>query len=134
MEKIINFENGWHIKVTTLSNLKGDVMTEQKSMLQEILKRNPRRLSSRDLYEVLGLSSSREIRTLVNALRREQVPICSDEHGYFYSDEARHLFSTLTHLRSRVEGMNQAIAGLQTLLNQKEFTPPLVVITPSFFE
>jgi hypothetical protein len=55
-----------------------------------------------------------ELRALINTLRREGVPICSGEKGYFYAEtDAELLRRTIRHMSSRIAGISGAIRGLK---------------------
>ncbi|MHB1454218.1 MAG: hypothetical protein ACYCYM_09755 [Saccharofermentanales bacterium] len=68
-------------------------------------------ISGKDLEEVLG-SSSREIRRMVNRLRSEAYPICSDAGGYYYSHLCSDVDETIAHLKQQIASMSNAIDGL----------------------
>lgn len=52
------------------------------------------------------------VRALVNKLRSDGFPICSDEKGYWYSEEPADIRATLDSLDSRMASMNRAFFGL----------------------
>ena len=60
--------------------------------------------------------SGKELRDQVNALRREGVPIASDQNGYFYAKTAAEVRLTIRHMRNRISGISAAIAGLKRSL------------------
>ena len=68
-------------------------------------------ISSKELEDALGLSN-REIRRLINRLRSDACPICSDSGGYYYSDSFREVDMTIAHLKRQIESMSNAINGL----------------------
>lgn len=60
--------------------------------------------------------SGKELRDLVNALRREGVPIASDQSGYFYAKTEAEVRLTIRHMKSRISGISAAITGLKRSL------------------
>ena len=56
------------------------------------------------------------LRDLVNALRRDGVPIASDQNGYFYARTETELRATIKHMRCRIAGISAAIKGLNRAL------------------
>lgn len=56
------------------------------------------------------------LRDLVNALRREGVPIASDQNGYFYARTETELRATIKHMKCRIAGIGAAISGLNRAL------------------
>jgi len=53
-----------------------------------------------------------EIRRYVNSLRRDGVPICSGENGYFYASTYEELEATVRQLDSRIEKIAKARDGI----------------------
>ena len=66
---------------------------------------------SRELEHTFRVSG-KELRDQVNALRREGVPIASDQNGYFYAKTEAEVRLTIRHLRNRISGISAAITGL----------------------
>lgn len=62
-------------------------------------------------------TSENELRKAVNRLRREGVPIASDQTGYFYAENAGEVYSTIRHLKKMRAGLDAAIEGLEGCLN-----------------
>jgi biotin operon repressor len=60
--------------------------------------------------------SGKELRDQVNALRREGVPIASDQNGYFYAKTEAEVRLTIRHMRNRISGISAAITGLRRSL------------------
>ena len=60
--------------------------------------------------------SGKELRDLVNALRREGIPIASDQNGYFYAKTEAEVRLTIRHMRNRISGISAAITGLRRSL------------------
>ena len=67
---------------------------------------------SRELEMAFGIKGA-ELRALINALRRDGVPICSNEKGYFYAETDAELLQTIRHMSSRIAGISGAIRGLK---------------------
>jgi biotin operon repressor len=70
---------------------------------------------SRTLEHALRISG-KELRDLVNALRREGIPIASDQSGYFYAKTEAEVRLTIRHMRNRISGISAAITGLRRSL------------------
>jgi biotin operon repressor len=70
---------------------------------------------SKTLEQALGISG-KELRDLVNALRREGIPIASDQSGYFYAKTEAEVRMTIRHMRNRISGISAAISGLRRSL------------------
>jgi len=66
--------------------------------------------------------SGKELRDIVNGLRREGIPIASDQNGYFYAKTEAEVRLTIRHMRSRVSGIRAAIGGLRHSLTAFEDT------------
>lgn len=62
-------------------------------------------------------TSENELRKQVNRLRREGIPIASDQTGYFYAQTAGEVYSTIRHLKKMRAGLDAAIAGLEGCLD-----------------
>ena len=56
--------------------------------------------------------TGKELRDIVNALRREAHPICSDESGYYYAETVQEIAATVHQLYSRIAGIAAAHDGL----------------------
>lgn len=56
--------------------------------------------------------SSRTVRKLVNQLRNEGNPICSDENGYYYATDQKELLNSIHQMRSRIIEIAKAKNGL----------------------
>ena len=56
--------------------------------------------------------SGKELRDAVNALRRAQHPICSDEDGYYYAQSSQEIAATIQQLHNRIAGIAAAHDGL----------------------
>jgi len=67
--------------------------------------------SGRKLSSMSGVTPS-DIRRVVNELRSEKHPVCSDSNGYFYASSVQEIDMTIAHLASRVKQINKAKDGL----------------------
>ena len=87
--------------------------------IEEYLKQNhlgeQNAVTSREMelaFHVKGI----EIRSIVNALRRDGAPIASSGSGYFYAATAQELRATIAHMTHRISGIAAAIRGLDRAL------------------
>jgi biotin operon repressor len=91
----------------------------QKEQLAEYLYRyhhgEENAIISRTLEHTFSVSG-KELRDLVNALRREGIPIASDQSGYFYAKTEAEVRMTIRHMRNRIAGISAAITGLRSSL------------------
>ena len=58
-----------------------------------------------------------EVRRLINALRCDGKPICSNSAGYFYGANAQEVQNTVTQLSSRVHKITKARDGLMRFIS-----------------
>jgi len=72
------------------------------------------------ILESLFDMKGKELRNLVNVLRRDGIPICSDGNGYFYAKDEQEIRTTIKHMKNRIAGINAAINGLQQCLSSKQ--------------
>ncbi|WP_097015356.1 hypothetical protein [Anaerocolumna aminovalerica] len=72
-------------------------------------------VTSKILEHALSVTG-KELRDLVNALRREGIPIASDQSGYFYAKTEKEVRMTIRHMRNRISGISAAISGLRRSL------------------
>jgi hypothetical protein len=61
--------------------------------------------------------TGKELRDLVNALRRDGIPIASDQSGYFYAKTEAEIRMTIRHMKNRISGISAAITGLKRSLS-----------------
>lgn len=79
-----------------------------------------RAISSKELEVAFSVSGS-QIRKMINALRSDGEPICSDENGYYYADNAKEVHRCINTFRNRINKMDKARQGLVNALeNFKE--------------
>ena len=74
-------------------------------------------VSSRQLENFFHLKGS-ELRRLVNILRCEGKPICSNAMGYFYAATQQELQETISQLTSRIQMIAKARDGLMKYLDE----------------
>jgi biotin operon repressor len=81
----------------------------------EYLKQNHtgagRAIQSKGLERRLQMSG-RKIRDIVNTLRCEGYPICSDDGGYYYAANRYEVYGSIKQLNSRIENIAKAKNGL----------------------
>lgn len=68
-------------------------------------------VSSAYLQNKLSISS-RTIRKIVNQLRNDGVPICSDENGYYYAEDTDEVLNSIYQMTSRIREIARAKNGL----------------------
>ena len=71
---------------------------------------------SREL-EKLFCVNGKELRDFINVLRREAIPIASDQSGYYFAKTESELRATIRHMRRRIAGISAAIRGLNRSLS-----------------
>jgi hypothetical protein len=62
--------------------------------------------------EMKSQMSGRKIRDIINALRCEGHPICSDDGGYYYAANRNEVLGSIRQLNSRIEEIAEAKDGL----------------------
>ena len=76
-------------------------------------------LKNRDLRTLFNLTE-RQVRRVVNELRRDGVPICSSSEGYWYSSDRADIVKTLNRMEAQKNNMELSIAGLRGLLQEAQ--------------
>jgi len=93
----------------------------QKETIAEYLKRyhlgEQNAVTSRELERTFELHG-KELRDLINTLRRSGVPIASSSSGYFYPATEQEVRITIAHMTHRISGIAAAIHGLTQALEQ----------------
>ena len=74
-------------------------------------------VTSRELESAFGIRG-KELRDVINTLRRSGVPIGSSGNGYFYAVTEQEVRSTIGHMTHRIGGIAAAIHGLTMALEQ----------------
>ena len=75
--------------------------------------------TSRELELTFGIKGI-QVRHMVNALRREGVPIASSGDGYYFAATDQEVRSTIAHLTRRISGIAAAIRGLNRTLERED--------------
>ncbi len=99
----------------------------KKDELKEYLSRDCRgrkRAVSGKRLRILLHTSENEIRKSVNQLRRDGVPIASDQNGYFFAQTAGEIYTTIRNLKKMKTGLDAAITGLEGALERFEGETP----------
>jgi biotin operon repressor len=73
--------------------------------------------TSRELELTFGVTGA-TLRRLINTLRREGVPIASDDTGYYYAETDMEVRRTIAHMKHRISGISAAICGLEKSLER----------------
>ncbi len=93
----------------------------QKETIAEYLKSchlgEQNAITSRELECTFDLRG-KELRDLINTLRRSGVPIASGGSGYFYAATEQEVRATIAHMTHRIGGIAAAIRGLMQALEQ----------------
>lgn len=77
-----------------------------------LLLKHQGKVKSEALEEQLGVSGT-EIRSVVQELRRQGVPITSDAYGYGFAKEIDEIRPTLNHLKTRAISLLTTISKLE---------------------
>ena len=93
----------------------------EKETIAEYLKRyhlgEQSAVTSRELEIAFGVRG-KELRDVINTLRRGGVPIASSGSGYFYAATEQEVRATIAHMTHRISGIAAAIRGLTQTLEQ----------------
>lgn len=73
-------------------------------------------VSSSRLRRIIPISEN-DLRKAVNRMRREGIPIASDQTGYYYAQTAGEVYSTIRNLKKMRAGLDAAITGLEHSLH-----------------
>lgn len=92
---------------------------EIKNFLEKSCRGAKNSITSADLQMVIGCKGT-EVRTCINELRQEGVPICSWRNGYYFADTEEDVQSTIKQMKSRIRKMNQAISGLKVYAGEQK--------------
>lgn len=68
-------------------------------------------ITSGDL-ENLFCINGKKVRKIVNELRCNGQPVCSDVNGYFYAENRNEIDNTAQQLLGRTRKINEAVSGL----------------------
>lgn len=97
----------------------GNIKSSLCDYLQQSHKGEGAAISSKELERILHVKGT-VIRRLVNILRSESKPICSNAMGYFYAANQQELQETIGQLNSRVLMITRARDGLLKYLNDND--------------
>lgn len=96
-------------------------MTTNKTFLELLPNNKEYAIHGKQLCDELGLTKDSEVRAVVNALRREGYPICSNKDGYWLSDKPEEIMETIHSLEHRMVGIAEATEGLYHYLIEEGF-------------
>lgn len=74
-------------------------------------------VTSKTLEQTLHMSGN-ELRSQINCLRREGIPIASSGAGYFYAETAADIYTTIRRLEKMRRGLDAAIEGLEQTMEK----------------
>lgn len=66
---------------------------------------------SRELEQLFGIDG-RSLRRKISSLRKDGVPICSDESGYYYADSQMEIDQTVCRMQELAATISDAVTGL----------------------
>lgn len=75
-------------------------------------------VSSCKLSKMFGVSDV-QIRKIINIARGNGCPICTNPNGYYYSESCTDIQKTIDSLNHRIQGIQNAVNGLQITLHTK---------------
>ena len=75
--------------------------------------------SSRELEAAFHLKGT-ELRRVINRLRCNSFPICSDATGYFYAKQPSEIKATIAQLTGRISKISAAAKGLMKSYEETE--------------
>jgi hypothetical protein len=85
--------------------------------LQDCCKSEDDAIKARDLCELFNLTD-RQLRNVVNGLRRDGQAVCSSSHGYWYSTEPEDVWKTIRRMQGQVDDMTLSITGLKQAIQE----------------
>ena len=69
-------------------------------------------ITGKHIADQLNYKNDFEVRRSINYLRTEGHPICSNNHGYWLSDDPEEVLETIHDLEHRMESIAKAAGGL----------------------
>lgn len=90
-----------------------------REFLEEYHNTEKTAVKSGEICELFSVPKER-LRSIVNYLRSAEIPVCSSQRGYWYSENQEDIEKTLSHLEGRVRGINRAIKGLRKISGKKK--------------
>ena len=100
-----------------MNKLPGNIKSILCDYLEQSHKGEGVAISSKELERILHVKGT-VIRKLVNILRSESKPICSNAMGYFYAANQQELQETIAQLFSRVLMITKARDGLMKCIEE----------------
>ena len=94
-------------------------MSQECSVVEHILLCGEVPSTAKELGILFGVSDV-TIRKIINEYRTEGIPICSNNHGYYYSETAEDIVRTIASLKRRVASIQKAINGLQSCVEVED--------------
>lgn len=95
-----------------------DELTEKFSTyIEKNHKGADKAVSNKELEIIFGVKG-RMIRKIVNSLRCNEIPICSDAIGYYWGETPQEICATIAQLNSRVQKIANARDGLVKYLER----------------
>lgn len=79
-------------------------------------------ITGRELARRIGVhgNDTAAVRRIVNQCRKENLPICSNRSGYYWGTQAWQVRDTINDLYHRIQGITNAIEGLEEVLSAME--------------
>jgi biotin operon repressor len=87
-------------------------VSKEYSVVEHILMCGEVPSTAKELGLVFGLDGA-TIRKIINQYRSDGIPICSNNHGYYYSESEEDIVKTIASLKRRIASIQRAIDGLQ---------------------
>lgn len=87
--------------------------------LQEFHNSEVRAVSAGELSTLFNITK-RGLRAVVTELRKEHYPVCSSNHGYWYSEDPKDIQKTVARLEAQVINMEKAVKGLNKILQEAQ--------------
>lgn len=97
----------------------GNIKSILCDYLEQLHKGESAAISSTELERIFHVKGT-VIRRLVNTLRCESKPICSNAQGYFYAATQGEVQETIAQLSSRIHKISKARDGLLKYLDRSE--------------
>lgn len=86
-------------------------MSKECSVVEHILMCGEVPSTAKELGILFGVTDV-TIRKIINEYRSDGIPICSNNKGYYYSEEPEEIVRTAASLKRRVASIQRAIDGL----------------------
>ena len=86
-------------------------MSKECSVVEHILLCGEVPSTAKELGVLFGVDGA-TIRKIINQYRSGGIPICSNRHGYYYSESPDEIVKTVASLKRRIASIQNAIDGL----------------------